>query len=194
MNAELPEAFRILLRVIDVFEELGADYHVGGSYASSVHGVPRQTQDIDLVLEMGHDKIDEFASRLEGEFYLDRDSLHRAVSDKSSANLIHLETGVKIDLFIHGDTPYDKEEFARARPEILWFDPERRVKVKTAEDTILRKLQWYRLGGEISDRQWNDVLGIIRAQRDTLDIDYLRHWSGVLAVEDLFARAWSQPG
>lgn len=190
MNTELPEALRILLQVIDVFEELGADYHVGGSYASSVHGVPRQTQNIDLVLEMGQDKVDTFTARLEGEYYLDRDSLRRAVSDRSSANLIHLETGIKIDLFIHGDTPFDKQEFARARSEIIWFNPELQVKIKSAEDTILRKLQWYRLGGEVSDRQWNDIQGIIKAQQDRLDVNYLKHWAEILEVGDLLDRAW----
>lgn len=190
MNAELPEAFLILFRVIDIFDELGIDYHVGGSYASSVHGIPRQTQDIDLVLRMDENMIDQLAAGLENEFYLDRDDIRRAVSDKGSANLIHLETGIKIDLFMHGGSPFDNEEFARARPEVLWLTPERHVNIKSAEDTVLRKLQWYRLGGEISDRQWNDVSGIIKSQGNQLDMDYLQQWSKELGVEDLLARVF----
>lgn len=190
MNAQLPEAFRVLLQVIDVFDELGIEYHLGGSYASSVHGIPRQTQNIDLVVRLGHDIIETLASRLENDFYLDKDSISQAVSDKSSTNLIHLKTGIKIDLFMYGDSQFDREEFQRARPELLWVTPERRVNIKSAEDTLLRKLQWYRLGGEVSDRQWNDVLGILKSQADTLDKNHLDYWAKELGLEDLLARVF----
>lgn len=188
MSPELPEALRVALRVIDVLDELRVRYHVGGSYASSIHGIPRQTQDIDLVVELTPESAGPLASKLGDEFYIDEESVRRAARDKTSANLIHLDSGIKIDLFVRGDTPFDLEEFRRHRRELIRREPERYVYVKTAEDILLRKLSWYRMGGERSDRQWNDVLGIARTHGETLDREYIERWARELGIEDLLER------
>jgi hypothetical protein len=192
MIPELPHGLAVALEVIAVLEELDLPYHLGGSYASSIHGIPRQTQDVDLVVEMGEGSAPVLAGKLRDRFYLDEESIRLAVRRKSSCNLIHLDTGLKIDLFVRGDDPFDREELARARPLLVQTDPERSVVVKSPEDTLLRKLQWYRLGGESSDRQWNDVVGIARTQAQRLDLDYLRLWANHLAVEDLLDRVLEQ--
>jgi hypothetical protein len=192
MSPELPEALRVALRVIDVLDELRVRYHVGGSYASSIHGIPRQTQDIDLVVELPPEGAGPLASKLGDEFYVDEESVRRAARDKTSANVIHLDSGIKIDLFVLGDSPFDLEEFRRHRREMIRREPERYVYVKTAEDTLLRKLLWYRMGGETSDRQWNDVLGIARTQGETLDREYVERWARELGVEDLLERVLAE--
>ena len=192
MSPELPEALRVALRVIDVLDELRIRYHVGGSYASSIHGIPRQTQDIDLVVELPPEDAGPFASRLGAEFYVDEESVCRAARDKTSVNVIHLDSGIKVDLFVRGDSPFDLEEFRRHRRELVRREPERYVYVKTPEDILLRKLSWYRMGGEASDRQWNDVIGIARTQGETLDREYLERWAGELGVEDLLEKVLAE--
>jgi hypothetical protein len=128
-----------------------------------------------------------------GDFYVDEQSAGRAVRDKSSFNLIHLASGVKVDLFVRGDAPFDLEEFRRHRPELVQTEPERRIQVKSAEDIVLRKLLWYRLGGEVSDRQWTDVQEVARIQGDALDRAYLERWASELGVEDLLQRLRAEP-
>jgi len=189
MTPEMPEALGVALRVVDVLEELGIGYHLGGSYASSLHGFPRQTQDIDVVVELEEGLASEFASQLEGEFYVDEITIGRAIRNKGSFNILHLNSGIKVDLFILADDAFDHQEFERHRLELIQAEPERRVFVKSPEDIVLRKLHWFRLGGEVSDRQWTDILGVLRTQGDRLDAEYLEHWASHLGLTDLLERA-----
>ena len=175
---------RSVMEVIDVFEELGVAYHVGGSFAGSLHGVPRQTNDLDLVADLSPALASILELRLKDRFYVDASMIRRALRNRKSFNLVHLATGFKIDVFVLGESPFDRMELSRStgyRVEEL----SRTLMIKSAEDTVLRKLQWYRLGGEVSDRQWNDLLGIVRAQGDLLDRSYLESWAGQPGVVDL---------
>jgi len=185
MSPELPESLAVALRVIDTLDVLGIAYHVGGSFASSIHGVPRQTQDIDLVVDFGSSDATRLAAELGRDFHADEEAMRRSLAARESFNLIHLASGVKVDLFPLGDTPFDREEFSRSRLEVLVPEPERWVRIKSAEDTVLRKLQWYRAGDEVSERQWNDVLGVVRTQGARLDQEYLSRWAEVLGIRDL---------
>jgi hypothetical protein len=173
--------------VIEILERLGVEYHLGGSYASSIHGVPRQTQDVDLVAKLLPGQIELLVEALGSDFYADSESARSAVAQRSTFNLLHLASGVKVDIFCFGDSAFDRSEFERAEPTRLYGDDEVRIRVKTAEDIVLRKLQWYRLGGEISDRQWGDVVGCLEAA--ARDLSYLRHWARELGLADLLERA-----
>lgn len=176
-------------QVISVLESLGLRYHVGGSLASSLHGAPRQTQDLDIVVDLPLSLVEALARRLESEFYLDRERLSLAVRTGRACNLIHLATGFKVDLFPLGSSPFDRSEFERASRVEGALGWPGSVAFKSAEDTVLRKLLWYRLGGETSERQWGDVLGVLQAQRAHLDIAYLERWAKELQVFDLLERA-----
>lgn len=185
MTALDPEALRVAGMVIEILDRHGIAYHLGGSYASAVHGVPRQTHDIDLVIDPAKGAERAIADALQDRFYVDAESIARAIRDRSSCNLVHLDTGIKVDLFVKGKTPFDEAEFERRIPARVSDSPPTHVYVKSAEDTILRKLLWYRLGGEVSERQIEDVRGIVGVQGSRLDRDYLLRWADSLGIRDL---------
>jgi hypothetical protein len=188
VSPEVPEALEVALQVIDILEAIGVRYHVGGSYASSFHGIPRQTQDIDLVVALAADHVSRLVDALGSDYYCSEEAVREAIREHGSFNLIHLGTAIKFDLFVLGDEPFDREEFSRHRLECVDATSGRRAFIKTAEDILLRKLEWFKLGGEVSDRQWNDLLGLVRVQGETLDLAYLRKWAAALHVEKILDR------
>src|SRR5208337_5187255 len=155
-------------------EELGIAYMVGGSAASSFYAFVRTTQDGDLVVALGPDQVEKFASAFAPEFYLDRASIHRSLQMGGSFNLIHLESSLKIDFFPLRKRSFSQREFSRRQPRLLLKESIAPAYVATAEDTLLSKLEWFRAGGEVSENQWKDVLGILKVQAESLDLTYLK--------------------
>jgi hypothetical protein len=186
----LADAIEVALRVGEALEQVGASYFVGGSLASSLDGEPRATNDIDFVIDLKAGKIADFVAALGSDFEVDIDMLKDAVLHGRSANVFYLPLVIKVDFFGHARGPYDDFEFARRRAVLVRNG--RTLFVKSPEDTILRKLLWFRAGGEVSDRQWRDVVGVFRTQREALDSNYLRDWSRQLALSDLLDRARSE--
>lgn len=175
------------LLVTEALDALGIPHSIGGSIASSFAGEPRSTVDIDIVAAIEERHVDALVAALAPEFYADADSFRRAIRLRSSTNLIHQQTHVKVDLFIAGGTPLDARQLARRQAVDLGDG--RRVHVHPPEDILLQKLRWFRLGGEVSDRQWRDVASIVRVQRGRLDTEYLREAAPLLNVTDLLERA-----
>lgn len=186
------KAAEITLLVIAVLEELQIDYVIGGSLASSAYGSYRATLDSDLVADLGQEDIADLVGRLESDFYVSTDAAIDAVRRRSSFNLIHLQTSYKVDIFVAKQRAFDQNQIRRGLRRILGSDPPRTAIFSSAEDIILAKLEWYRLGEEVSDRQWNDVLGILRVQGDRLDRTYLREMAFDLGIQDLLERAESE--
>ncbi|MEO5924445.1 MAG: hypothetical protein ABIR70_11520 [Bryobacteraceae bacterium] len=174
-------------RVLEVLDRLEIPYLVGGSVASSIFGQSRPTMDLDLVADMRSDRVDEFAEALRSEFYVDAPSILDALRRGRAFNLIHFESTFKIDIFPLKDDEYSRVSFARRRyAESRSFGSNPiECAVASAEDTILRKLEWYRSGGETSERQWNDLRGVLRTSGKTLDLSYLSKWARFLKVDDL---------
>ncbi len=186
------EPIEVTLKVTDVFEKLGVPYLISGSLASALYGMLRTTQDSDIVTEMRLEHLQPFVSALQDEFYVDEEMIADSIGHNSSFNIIHRETMFKVDVFIPRARPFLQSQLARAQKQTFTFDAQVSAKFASPEDTILSKLEWYRLGGEVSDRQWRDVLGVLKTRAGELDLDYLRKWAGELKVSDLLERALKQ--
>ena len=180
----------VLSSVIDAFESLGIAYHVGGSVASSSHGVFRTTMDVDVVADIHHEHVQPLVDALQADFYIEPDDIHQAIGAGASFNVVHLSSGQKVDVFVLRKSAYDREAFMRADQLPLDDAADARVYfIASPEDVILNKLRWYRMGGERSERQWLDVQGVLKVQAGLLDITYLRKWADELGVLDLLEQA-----
>jgi len=183
------ESTRITLFVTQVFERLGIRYAVGGSFASSLHGVMRSTLDVDIVADMHLEHIAPLVEALSPDFYADDEMMKDAITHHSSFNLIHYETAFKVDVFIRKERAFDQAQLERRALAVIGMDPETSLYITSPEDTILAKLEWYRMGGEVSDRQWRDILGVLKTRAGELDLPYMRLSAVTLNVTDLLDRA-----
>jgi hypothetical protein len=182
----------IALKVTEALERCGIGYFLGGSLASSFQGEPRATNDVDLVVDLQESQVEALVAALGADFDIDDVALRRAAAERNSWNVIYLPSSTKIDLFILRASSFDRSEFVRRqRVEVR---AGRALFVKSPEDTVLRKLLWYREGGEVSDRQWRDVVQVLRQSRALIDRRYLDEWGVELGVGDLLVRAAVEAG
>jgi len=185
----LTDPIQVMLLVVESMEKLGIPYLIGGSLASSIHGIARATRDAGIIADIQEKHAEVLADGLKDRFYVDTEMIKEAIRHRSFFNFIHLDSMFKIDVYILRQDAFSKEEFKRRKRIVVNLSPEKTAYVATPEDTILSKLEWFRMGGEVSDRQWNDVLGILKVQRGRLDMDYLQRWAGELNLADLFKRS-----
>jgi hypothetical protein len=186
-----PDLLVALAPVLDALRLLGVRHFVGGSIASSAHGVPRASIDADVVAELLPAHAAPLAGSLRDAYYVPETRLVAAIAERASFNVIHLDTMVKIDVFVSRGRPFDRRAFDRARPAPL--EGGGAIPVSSPEDTVLAKLEWFRRGGETSERQWTDVRGLLRAGRG-IDRDYLNEAAGELNLTDLLRRALDEVG
>lgn len=171
-------------------DALRIPYVVGGSVASSMHGIPRFTQDIDLLAAVQPTHADRLIEALQPAFFVDPAAVRTAVREGQTFNIFHRQTAYKVDVFVASDDPWVEAELSHALEEC--FDDGGRsvvIRFSSPEDVVLHKLAWYRLGDEVSDRQWSDVVGVLDIQKSTLDNAYLDRWAHHLGVVDLLERA-----
>ena len=186
---ESADPVAIALDVGRRLDAIGLPWVIGGSLASSVHGEPRATLDVDMVVVLHARQVNTFVDALARDYYIDRDTVRTAVKDSTSFNAVHFASAVKVDFFVAGADPFEAERLSQRMPVEM---PDGVLYVDSAEHTLLRKLEWYRRGGESSERQWRDVLAIARIQGDRLDRERLLLWADRLGVSDLLERVLMQ--
>jgi hypothetical protein len=185
----LAEPLQITNRLAGEFEKLGIPYLVGGSLASSLHGIPRATNDVDMVADIKYEHISALIKALEAEFYIDGEMIKEAIQQQRSFNVIHLATMFKIDVFILKPDSASQEEMKRRGRYQISDTPDRELFISSAEDVIIQKLCWFQLGGSVSERQWADVIGVLQVQGEQLDYVYLERMARHRGVHGLFTQA-----
>jgi hypothetical protein len=193
MTRAEPSALDVALLVAGALERAGVDYFLGGSLASSLQGEPRATNDIDFVVALTPARVASLSRELGPDFEVDDEALSAAMSQGGSFNLFYLPVFTKIDLFALGCEPFDESEFSRRQRVVVRRDGAT-LAVKSPEDTVLRKLLWYRDGGAVSEKQWRDVVQVLRVGGEQLDPAYLTGWAHRLGLADLLAAARAEAG
>ncbi len=190
-----PDILQALQPVTSALDQLSIPYYIGGSIASSVYGIARATMDVDLIADIKIENISSLKHILEKKYFIDEDMIKDAIHRSSAFNLIHLETMIKIDVFIHKRQSYSDESLRRKKKDTLDDTVDAsEFYFSSPEDIILNKLQWYEKGNRVSERQWLDVIGVIKVQSNKLDVDYLRKWREQLGLLELTKEAFLESG
>lgn len=183
----------IALRIAGILVRSGVRYLVGGSLASTAFGEPRATLDVDLVIDLRPEQVDAFVAAVEGDFFVDRSWVHDEVRRHGSFQLVHRASMIRVDVFVPEWTGLHLWKWQRRRAIDLG-GPDRVLDVTAPEGIVIQKLVWYREGGATSDRQWRDVLGVLKSQRGNLDLGETRDYAARCGVSELFERACAEAG
>jgi hypothetical protein len=187
------DVIEALTPLVEAFDRLGITYYIGGSVSSSLHGQARQSQDVDVIADIRPEQVHTLVQALQNDYYVDEQAWQAAIRLGHLYNVIHLSTMLKLDMIPLKRRAFTREEARRAQPHLLEAGT-RPVRIASAEDAVLTKLEWFDMGGRSSARQWNDILGIVGRQGASLDLAYLRHWADALRVRDLLERALTDAG
>lgn len=189
-----PDLLVALSPVIEAFNQLSIQYYIGGSVASSIYGMARATMDVDIVADIKEYHVAKLKQLLENDYYIDEDMITGAIKTASSFNLIHFDTAYKIDVFIYKDEPHQRNAIERKVKDKFDDELDYEYYFSAPEDIIIAKLQWYVRGNKIAERQWLDVIGVLKVQSNKLDLRYLETWSKKLGLYDLLKKAFSESG
>ncbi len=190
-----PGLVEALIPLVEALESLGVSYYVGGSVASSTYSVGRSTVDADIIADIQLSHVSSLVEQLQDDYYIFEEMIVDAIQRRASFNVIYISSMFKVDVFIPKLHPFAQEEARRTSLRILRDDTDSRpFYVASPEDIVLRKLDWYKMGGGVSERQWLDVLGVLKHQAKQLDRVYLQHWANELELTDLLDRALEDAG
>lgn len=192
--SEADDILAALAPVVAAFDGLGVRHYIGGSVASTMHGAIRSTMDVDVICDLRADQVEAFLVAFGADVYVSQAAVRQAVEKRSCFNVIHLPTAYKVDVFVSRGRPFDVAAMERAIPLPLAAGRETTVPVATPEDSIVAKLEWFRLGDETSERQWQDVSRLVALHGDVLDLAYMRRMAESVAVADLLDRILQSTG
>ncbi len=190
----LIDPISLALDIAQILNALDIPYLIGGSVASTLMGEMRSTEDVDIVADLKIEKVVLLLQSLQPRFYVSEDAVRDAIRFKRSFNLIDNESLGKVDIFILKDNAFPQIEFQRRRSLLVRQNPDQMLVLPTPEDIILQKLTWYRMTKNETQRQWRDVLGVLKLQGDRLDFEYLQKWAVELELSDLLETACTESG
>lgn len=188
----MDETLQTALLATRVLDDLGVRWFLGGSLASSLLGIPRATLDADIVADLAPEHVTPMLRALGEAWYADETAIRDAITQRSCFNLIHFDTALKVDVFVPKRRNFEACQFARAVRVPIADGSGIEIPVCSAEDIIAAKLEWFQVGGELSERQWGDILGVLRVNGGQLDLRQLRESARELQVSDLLERALAQ--
>lgn len=192
--SEADDILAALAPVVAAFDGLGVRHYIGGSVASTMHGAIRSTMDVDVVCDLRADQVEAFLAAFGADVYVSQAAVRQAVEKRSCFNVIHLPTAYKVDVFVSRGRPFDVAAMERAIPLPLAAGRETTVPVATPEDSIVAKLEWFRIGDETSERQWQDVSRLVALHGDVLDLAYMRRMAESVGVAYLLDRLLQSTG
>jgi hypothetical protein len=187
--AQAPEWVIAGVLVADALEALGVRYVFAGGVASIIHGEIRTTLDADLLADLRPEHVEPLVAALAPDFFVEAESIREAITGRRSFNVIHKETMFKVDVFIPRLRPFDRAQLEHRVERLVARNPDHSAWVASPEDTVLAKIEWFQMSGGTSERQWRDVLGVLKAREGLLDLDYLRRTAAMLGVQDLLELA-----
>jgi len=177
------EPYELLLFVVDCFEKLKIPYLVTGAIASIAYGEPRLTNDIDIVVDMNSTHIEAFKSCFpDNEFYLDVDFIREAIDRRSQFNIIHPESGLKVDAIISKNDDFDRSRFSRIKK--LDVSGTRSAHFASPEDVIIKKLEYFKQGR--SEKHLRDIASMLKISSDLIDCAYISSWAKKLTVNEIW--------
>ena len=182
----LAEVLGVALQVGERLDRLGVSWVIGGSFASSVLGVPRSTQDVDFVAALEKSHVAALVAAFEADHYLSEEAVRSAVLRRASFNVIHLDTMTKIDVFVPKGDDLSQRQLTRRRT--VEVAPGRPLSVLSPEDVVLQKLRGFRAGGEVAEQQLRDVRGVLATSGPAIDFEDLEAAARLAGLDDLLAR------
>jgi hypothetical protein len=191
----IEDPIAIAYKIIDKLNFLNIPYYIGGSVASSLQGEVRFTEDIDLVIYLESSQVEIFIQTFSADFYVSDIAVKDAIRGISSSfNLIDFQSLEKADIFISRNDDFSISRMNRRQLYIPEDKSERAFYISTPEDTILQKLVWMKISQNESQKQWRDILGVIKIQQERLDLAYLEQWSAYLHVSEQLRQAMQESG
>lgn len=193
-KAMILDPISLAQNIAEILNPLDIPYMIGGSVASSLWGEERSTQDLDLVIDLQSVQVAPLVAAMSAEFYINEATVIEAMNNESSFNAIHLVSAEKVDFFVLPNDDFSRSKLSRRQPYRVSEDPKIELYLYSPEDIVLQKLRWYKLTGMQSQKQWRDVLGVLKLQGSSLDLVYLQQWAEFLQLTSLLTQTLQESG
>jgi len=183
--------YELLQKIVEVFERLQIPYLVTGSVAAMAYGEPRLTNDIDIVAAIEERHIASLITEFpEKEFYISDEMIREAIRHQGQFNIIHPTSGLKIDVIIRQNTPFDASRFKRVRR--IYPAETYEANFAAPEDVIIKKMEYYKEGG--SEKHLRDITGILKISGEEVDRNYISEWSQRLGLTEIWEAVLKRVG